>query len=100
MIVVVSDIQNPKLSGELVNLSEAGCQTVGLNAQVGEQKTLVIHVDKLENLVKSFSFTAECRWASVDDQGDTNAGFFFVDMPTRNLIELRKLIELVGLCDS
>jgi uncharacterized protein (DUF433 family) len=60
---------------EKYQLTRAGVGILGITAQIGEVKTIVVLGDKF-GLVAPFEFQAECRWTGTQEpHGDPCAGF-------------------------
>ena len=86
---------NPQIIGRIRDLSEVGVGVSGLEAQVGELKSLVVVPDEFLE-VEPFSFEAKCRWSRMRDQGKIcNAGFEITDISEGNYIQLLELLQLM-----
>jgi hypothetical protein len=87
--------ENPQIIGRIRDLSEVGVGVRGLDAQVGELKSLVVVPDEFLE-VEPFSFKAKCRWSSMIDQGKIcNAGFEITDISAGSYIQLLDLLQLM-----
>ena len=81
--------------GRIRDLSEVGVGVSGLEAQVGELKSLVVVPDEFLE-VEPFFFEAKCRWSRMGDQGKIwNAGFEITDISEGNYIQLLELLQLM-----
>jgi hypothetical protein len=67
----------------------------GLEAQVGELKSLVVVPDEFLE-VEPFSFEAKCRWSRMGNEGKVcNAGFEITDISEGSFIQLQELLQLM-----
>lgn len=97
--IPVYDTDNLEGEGWLVDIEEQGIQTIGVDAQVGEVKSLLIRSDEFVD-VYPFGVDAECRWLETDEtEGGVRAGFLIVSITAWALGELRKLKKLVTFSD-
>ncbi len=86
---------NPQIIGRITDLSEVGVGVSGLEALVGELKSLVVVPDEFLE-VEPFSFEAKCRWSRIRDQGKIcNAGFEITDISAGSYIQLLELLQLM-----
>src|SRR5271157_690709 len=86
---------NPEIIGRIRDLSEVGVGVSGLEALVGELKSLVVVPDEFLE-VEPFSFEAKCRWSRIRDQGKIcNAGFEITDISAGSYIQLLELLQLM-----
>jgi hypothetical protein len=86
---------NPQIMGRIRDLSEIGLGVSGLEAHVGEFKSLVVVPDEFLE-VEPFSFEAKCRWSSMRDQGKIcNAGFEITDISSGNYMQLLEILQLM-----
>jgi hypothetical protein len=86
---------NPQIIGRIRDLSEVGVGVRGLEAEVGEAKTLVVVPDELLD-IEPFSFEAKCRWSRAGGQAKTcNAGFEITDISEGSFIQLQELLQLM-----
>jgi hypothetical protein len=84
----------PHVLGTVVDLTENGVGTRGIKARVNDLKRLAIPADEFFD-VGRLRFLAHCRWADRDpSDGEYIAGFEIGELPAKDLMELRKLIEL------
>jgi hypothetical protein len=85
----------PEIHGVVRDVSEAGISMAGIEADVGDTKTLVVLGDELGEF-SSFEFQGTCRWCYDDsDEGTSLAGFAIDKISEHDSQELRKLIRLV-----
>jgi hypothetical protein len=81
--------------GRIRDLSEVGVGVRGLEAQVGELKSLLVVPDEFLE-VGPFSFEAKCRWSKMGGQGKfCSAGFEITDIEEDSLIQLQELLQLM-----
>jgi uncharacterized protein (DUF433 family) len=86
---------NPQIMGRIRDLSEVGVGVTGLEAQVGELKSLLVFPDEFLE-VEPFSFEAKCRWVSREDEGKiSTAGFEITDIAEDSLVKLQELLQLM-----
>jgi uncharacterized protein (DUF433 family) len=91
----IHDKNNPQIMGRIIDLSEVGVGVSGLEAQVGELKSLVVVPDEFVE-VEPFSFEAKCRWSRMGAQDKIcNAGFEITDISAGNYIQLLELLQLM-----
>jgi PilZ domain len=91
----IHDKNNPQIMGRIIDLSEVGVGVSGLEAQVGELKSLVVVPDEFLE-VEPFSFEAKCRWSRMGDEDKIcNAGFEIADISVGNFIKLQELLQLM-----
>lgn len=97
--IPVYDTDNIEIEGWLVDLNQTGLQVSGIEAAVGDSRSLLIRADEFVD-VYPFGFDAKCRWVEPDEtQGVLNVGFEITGISSWGLQELRKLISLVTLSD-
>ena len=81
--------------GRIIDLSEVGVGVSGLEAQVGELKSLVVVPDEFLE-AEPFSFEAKCRWSRMGDEDKIcNAGFEITDISEGDYIQLLELLQLM-----
>jgi Mor family transcriptional regulator len=93
--VPVYDIDHPERLGKLHDVSEAGMGIQGIEAAIGETKTLVISEDKFGEY-STFVLDAKCRWVGAGPDGPV-AGFEISHLSVGSMAELNLLFELVRL---
>jgi hypothetical protein len=85
----------PEHKGQVIDITERGIGIIGLDAVVGQVKKLVVFSEEFLE-IEPFSFEATCRWAKNEEQtGDCVSGFQISRIEDEDLIELRKVIELL-----
>ena len=95
--IVVSDRNNDGLSGTVKDITEKGLAVKGIEADVGELKTLAILGDDI-GLVDPFELTAECRWVgSEGSEAQSVAGFQVIAISDEDLQRLQELIDFLDL---
>jgi uncharacterized protein (DUF433 family) len=85
----------PHNKGKIRDLSEFGVGTLGIRAQVGERKMLVLVPDEIMKL-KPFSLEAECKWS--DCAGATpacTAGFQVSGIEEDAVRKLEELVQMM-----
>jgi len=91
----IHDKNNPQIMGRIIDLSEVGVGVSGLEAQVGELKSLVVVPDEFLE-VEPFAFEAKCRWSRMGDQDKIcDAGFEITDISAGNYMQLLELLQLM-----
>ncbi len=99
-LVPVCDVNRPDVLGMLRDISETGIGARGIQAEVGEMKTLVISADEFGEY-SAVVLDAECRWASAHPLKNRLAGFEIRHMSVGSMAEFRILIKLARLrCQS
>jgi len=95
--VTVYDPHNPDQAGELRDITEKGIGITGIQARIGEIKTLVI--DSRDYLdVGAIWFDAECVWMQPGKTaGEWRGGFQIKRIDPQDLKRLRDLIGLFSL---
>lgn len=87
----------PDMVGRILEISAQGFRAMGIAAQSGEVKKLVIGGDPLGQ-VAPFGFEAQCRWSKgAAEAGNLETGFKIINISEKACGELRKLVELAGL---
>ncbi len=66
----IFDKGNTEADYHVVDLTEKGVQVVGIEAEVGDVKTLVINAEGIDERIKPCDFDAQCRWVKVDKKRD------------------------------
>lgn len=95
--VSVCAVDQPDMIGTVRDITEKGIGTNGIEAKVDETKTLMVMGDVLGQ-VAPFVFKAKCRWTGTRRaDGVSLAGFQIIRIPDRDLVQLRRLVELVTL---
>ncbi|MFH1117202.1 MAG: PilZ domain-containing protein [Pseudomonadota bacterium] len=95
--VSICDVDRPDTMGTIRDISEKGVGTIGIEAKVDEIKTLMVMGDVLGQ-ISPFVFKARCRWSACSKvDGNRLAGFHIIRIPERDLLQLRRLVELTTL---
>jgi Mor family transcriptional regulator len=95
--ILVSDRSNDALSGALKDITEKGLAVRGIEADIGELKTLAILGDEI-GIIDPFELMAECRWVgSEGSEGQSVAGFQVTAISNQDLQRLQELIEFLDL---
>ncbi len=95
--ITVSDRSNDGLSGTVKDITEKGLAVRGIEADIGELKTLAILGDDI-GLLDPFELTAECRWVGNEgSEGQSVAGFEVTAISDQDLQMLKELIEFLDL---
>lgn len=81
--------------GHVFNITDRGVGIEGIEAEVAENKSLIIIANEFED-IDPIVFRAECKWAENETGGLTRSGFEITEISERNLNELRKLLRFVG----
>jgi uncharacterized protein (DUF433 family) len=95
--IIVCDSNSEGLRGTLKDVTEKGLAVRGLEAGVGELKTLAILGDEL-GIIDPFELTAECRWAGSEGfEGQTVLGFQIIAISDQDLQSLKQFVDLLDL---
>ncbi len=95
--IMVCESNNEGLRGTVKDVTEKGLAVKGLEAGVGELKTLAILGDELD-IVDPFQLRAECRWVeSEGSEGQTVAGFQVIAISDRDLQSLQQFVDFLDL---
>jgi len=84
---------DPNNEGRVFDVSSKGIGTIGIEATVGETKTLTILGDEYGE-VFPFSLEATCRWVKRGDDSKTRAGFEIAKISYGSRRELENWIRL------
>lgn len=97
VVVTVYDPHRPDKAGELRDITEKGIGIRGIQARIGETKTLVIDCRNFLD-VAAIWFDAECVWIEPSKKPeDWQGGFQIKKITPQDLTHLRKLIGLFAL---
>jgi hypothetical protein len=97
VVVPVYDKARPDQIGTLRDVTERGLGISGLEARIGEVKSLIISCGEFID-VKDLYLEAECRWINPDESGDLWRGGYQITKISRdNLARLRRLIGTLTL---
>ncbi len=92
----VYETSRPEVDGLVRDISEEGVGVVGIDANLGDVKTLVILGDEFGEF-SSFEFEGYCRWCFADEaQGTSVTGFAISKISEKDMQELRKLVRLIA----
>jgi uncharacterized protein (DUF433 family) len=95
--IVVSDRSNDGLCGAVKDITEKGLAVSGIEADIGEVKTLAILGDEI-GIIDPFEFVAEYRWVgSEGSEGPSVAGFQLTAISDQDLLRLQELIDFLDL---
>jgi uncharacterized protein (DUF433 family) len=95
--IVVSDRNNEGLSGTVKDITEKGLAVKGIEANIGEQKTLAILGDDI-GIIDPFELRAECRWVTSEGPGgESVAGFQVTAISDEDRQSLQLLIDFLDL---
>jgi hypothetical protein len=95
----IVDTGPPEIDGTVRDITEKGVGVVGIPAQPGDIRTLLVLHDELI-MIEPFIFEARCQWVSKKKPGvDCVAGFQITHISEKDLKELRNLIDLVTFCE-
>ncbi len=99
-VLPIFDEKNQEILGIVLNITESGIGVRGIEARVGETKTLVIPADEFFD-VRRLRFEATCRWRSQDpSDGEHVAGFELGGLSSNDVKEVRRLIQLITTMDA
>jgi hypothetical protein len=97
VVVTIYDPHRPDQAGELRDITEKGIGIRGIEARIGETKTLVIDCRNLLD-VAAIWFDAECVWIEPAKTPEAwQGGFQIKKIAPQDLNHLRKLISLFAL---
>ncbi len=95
LVVEVYDEQNPVNRGKVLDLSEKGIGTLGVETTVGQEKTLMLVPDDFTD-IKPFAVRAECRWANkLSPKRLMRAGFEIVGVDSAETKDLQDLLQVI-----
>lgn len=91
----ICDAYRPERCGTVRDLTKEGLGVEGIDAEVGEQMTLLVSPDEFLGLSPIW-FEAQCRWRGEDDAGGLPvAGFRITAISSENFDSLQKLLDLL-----
>lgn len=94
---VVHDTSNPQVEARLHEVTDRGLTVEGIQARIGETKTLVIPCRHLLN-VDDIWFEAQCLWTEYNrETGQWVSGFQITSITKEGLGHLRELVRLLTL---
>jgi len=95
--IIACDRSNDGMRGTVKDITEKGLAVRGIEANIGELKTLAILGDDIGR-VDPFELMAECRWVgSEGSEGQSVAGFQVTSISDEDLQSLQGLIDLIDL---
>lgn len=95
--VTVYEDSNSQNRGKIRDLSDTGLGAVGISAEVGEKKRLILVPDELTDMAP-FPLFAECRWFKPSGPGGLcSAGFEMMDIDEQSLATIHELVQLMTL---
>ena len=95
--IIACDRSNDGMRGTVKDITKKGLAVRGIEANIGELKTLAILGDDI-GLVDPFELMAECRWVgSEGPEGQSVAGFQVTSISDEDLQSLQGLIDLIDL---
>lgn len=94
----IYELDNPVSEGRVRNVTEQGVGVAGIEARVGETKTLVIEASEIAAF-DAITFNAQCRWVKKKVSGEYSAGFEITRITKDNLDRLRQLVQGIGFDD-
>jgi hypothetical protein len=91
------DRADPSNVGRVKDVSGRGLAVIGMQASIGEDKSIAILGDDL-GLISPFEVRVECRWVSIGS-GNTEpvAGFQIRAISERDLVWLREFLETIDI---
>jgi len=92
MKLAITDLDDLDLVCYVKDMTEKGVQVLGLKTEKGATKVFLIQAG-FQTAVEPFSFTAVCRWAKVDPDNTSVAGFEITNISDADLKQLRKLMS-------
>ena len=93
--IVVFDKDKGGSMGIIKDITEKGLALRGVEADIGERKTLLVLGDDL-GLIDPFELEAECRWVGSEVfEGQSVAGFQVIRISGADLQKLQELLELL-----
>jgi hypothetical protein len=101
--VPIYDRNEPGNQGVVLDISERGLQIIGLKAEVGERKTMILDggciLGEAGSTARQYvcSFQAECRWVQLDGDGGSIAGFRIKVISLRSLEVVKELVRSLPL---
>lgn len=89
---------NPGTIGKVRDLSENGLGIAGLNASLGDEKSLVIQGDEFGEFA-GFTFEGICRWMRKDSKGVSVTGFEISNIAVGSRREFELMFRLAEFCN-
>ncbi|MFH1115036.1 MAG: hypothetical protein V1792_14080 [Pseudomonadota bacterium] len=93
----VYEAGKPEIQGRLHEITERGLTVIGIQARIGEEKSLVIPCREFIRADR-ITFRAECLWVDAKRQaGQLVSGYQITSISRESLVRLRDLIRLLTL---
>jgi hypothetical protein len=90
---LIYELNVPEIQGSILDISEEGVRTIGLEAGAEDVMTLVVLGDAFGEILP-FEFKAKCRWSTTDEvTGASIAGFQIIEISREDSRQLQRLIE-------
>ncbi len=98
-LVPVHESVRPEARGWVVNITEKGMQTTGIEARIGESKVFAVAPRRMKD-GGEIVFAAECRWKRTEGPDEVPiAGFRITEISQEQLRKLRNFIGSITLGD-
>ena len=95
--IIVCDMSNDGSRGTIKDITEKGIAVRGIEADIGERKTLWILGDDF-GVVDPFELEAECCWIrNEESEGESVAGFQVIAISGQDLQKLQEFIDFLDL---
>jgi len=97
LAVSIFEPTRPEVKGKLREITEQGIGVIGIEARIGDTKSLVIPSGRFMEADRIW-FEATCVWARMKGPGSESiAGFQITKISDKDLENLRQLIRLLAL---
>ncbi len=97
--VFARDAKNPEIRGQVQDLTEKGFQIKGVAAKSGETREFIFQSGATRGHLIPFLVKAQCKWTKSDATPSPVSGFEILNISNSDEEELRKLIDLMAICD-
>jgi hypothetical protein len=98
--IPISEASQRDVVGKLDNISERGLGVSGIEARIGEIKSLIIPTARLLRGVENIWFEARCLWVEPNrDPSLFASGYQITQISLDDMANLRKLIKVVTFGD-
>jgi len=99
--VSVVDLLDSSVRGEVMDLTEQGCQLRGIECKVGETRRFRVKAEGYSGDAMDCRFAAQCRWGNWDPTEETYvAGYEIRSITDPDKNKLRAIIRLLSICDE
>ncbi len=99
--VRIVDLLDSSVCGEVMDLTDKGCQLRGIECKVGETKRFRVQAEGYPGDRMDCRFAAQCRWGNWDQtEGTYVAGFEIKDITAQDRKNLRAIVRLLSICDE